>query len=106
MYDHFGQGLSDGIRAHVDDVDTQYVADMKSALDQLADPKLPIVVLAHSMGAMIATRFEELYPERVKAYAFSSPMYVHMPCGEHLFQVGRGRRVQDGELVLDGQGWG
>ncbi len=75
MFDHYGQGKSDGPRAHADDFDTQHVCDMKQVIEQLAEPGLPVVVMAHSMGAFVSTRFAQLHPGVVSAYAFSAPMY-------------------------------
>lgn len=75
MFDHYGQGFSNGPRAHADDFDAQHVCDMKAVIDQLAAPDLPVVVAAHSMGAFISTRLAQLHPELVRAYVLSAPMY-------------------------------
>ncbi len=75
MFDHYGQGRSDGPRAHADDFDTQHVCDMKRVIDKLADPKLPVAVAAHGMGGLVAARFAQLYPGAADVYALSSPMF-------------------------------
>ena len=56
--DHLGHGESDGERALVEDF-----ADVLADLDRLVDraaaehPGVPLVLLGHSMGGLIATRF-------------------------------------------------
>jgi lysophospholipase len=75
MFDHFGQGRSDGPRAHADDFEAQHVCDFGEVIDQLAPKDVPIVVGSHSMGGFVSTRFAQLHPGVAKAYVFGSPMY-------------------------------
>ncbi len=76
MYDHYGHGRSEGVRTWAESYDTYYVCDMKKMVDEVAVPMgLPVVVVAHSMGSGVATRYAELHPGGVVAYALSSPMY-------------------------------
>lgn len=82
MFDHYGQGRSGGPRAHADNFDDQHVCDMKNIIDELADATIPVAVIAHSMGGFVATRFAQLYPDAVSAFALSSPMYgIPLPGG-------------------------
>ena len=74
-FDHYGQGRSDGPRAHADDFDTQHVCDMKKVIDELTDSNLPVAVVAHSMGGFISTRLAQSYPDLADVYVFSAPMY-------------------------------
>ncbi len=75
MLDHFGQGRSDGVRAHADDFDTQHVCALKHIIETQVSGALPVFVMAHSMGGFVATRFAELYPKMVDGFVLSSPMY-------------------------------
>ncbi len=74
IYDHYGQGRSDGIRAHADDFDKQHACDMKAIIHQLASKKLPVAVMAHSMGGLVAVRMAQIYPDAAKVYVLGSPM--------------------------------
>lgn len=83
MFDHFGQGRSDGPRAHADDFEAQHVCDLGKIIEALAPAGVPIVIGSHSMGGFVATRFAELHPGLAVAYVFGSPMYrVPFPYSE------------------------
>ena len=64
--DHRGHGRSEGIRNYVDSFD-QYVEDEKKLYDIIKEkhPNLPIFLLGHSMGSLIAIyvikKYEDLY---------------------------------------------
>ena len=75
FYDHIGQGRSDGIRAHVNDVDAEHACDLREVIHQLTDPSLPRFILAHSMGSLATVRALQLEPDLAVAAAFSSPMW-------------------------------
>ena len=61
--DHMGHGLSDGERALITDF-----ADVVSDLRRLVDiatgeyPDLPVVMIGHSMGGLLTSRFAQTYP--------------------------------------------
>jgi acylglycerol lipase len=55
-YDLRGHGLSGGRRVYVDRFD-DYVKDLESAIDHLPDHGLPVVVMGHSMGALIVLSY-------------------------------------------------
>jgi len=75
MFDHYGQGRSTGVRAHSEGYDAQQVCFLKTVVDQVADPALPLVIVAHSMGGLIATRYVQENPTAARALVASSPMY-------------------------------
>ena len=75
FYDHIGQGRSDGTRAHVNDVDTEFACDLQEVVHQLTDETLPRFILAHSMGSLAVVRALQLEPDLAVAAAFSSPMW-------------------------------
>lgn len=52
-YDHHGHGRSGGIRGHVDSADV-YLDDVEDALLDLRDEGLPVILMAHSLGGLIA----------------------------------------------------
>lgn len=75
FYDHIGQGRSDGTRAHVNNVDTEFACDLQEVVQQLTDDSLPRFILAHSMGSLAVIRALQLDPDLAVAAAFSSPMW-------------------------------
>jgi alpha-beta hydrolase superfamily lysophospholipase len=60
--DHIGHGKSDGERVLVDDFE-QVVRDFHLLGEHAAesDPGLPVVLIGHSMGGMIAARYAQRY---------------------------------------------
>lgn len=73
--DHAGHGKSAGERALVRDYD-----DVVADLDQLVDTAaadhdgLPLVLVGHSMGGLIATRYTQLHGEKLAALVLSGPV--------------------------------
>lgn len=64
--DHIGHGHSDGERALI--VDFEHVVDdLRTLLDiALAEhPDLPVVMIGHSMGGLLSSRFAQRYPDRL-----------------------------------------
>ena len=72
--DHLGHGRSEGERAHVDDGE-----DFSSDLHRVAEraraehPGLPVVLIGHSMGGLIATRYAQRHPGELDALVLSGP---------------------------------
>jgi len=62
--DHIGHGHSDGERALI--ADFEHVVDDLATLVDLArgdHPGLPVIMLGHSMGGLLASRFAQRHPE-------------------------------------------
>jgi alpha-beta hydrolase superfamily lysophospholipase len=73
--DHHGHGLSEGERALVDDLDLG-VDDLHLVAEQAADadnPGLPTVLIGHSMGGLIATRYAQRFGDELAALVVSGP---------------------------------
>ncbi len=70
--DHRGHGKSDGKRNYVDYFD-QYIEDEKKLYDLIKDKhhNLPIFMLGHSMGSMIALVFTKKYEPLLKGLILS-----------------------------------
>ncbi len=72
--DHMGHGRSDGDRAIVTDFD-DVVADVDQLVDVVvaAHPELPVVMIGHSMGGLIGTRYAQTHGDRLRALVLSGP---------------------------------
>jgi alpha-beta hydrolase superfamily lysophospholipase len=73
--DHIGHGKSEGERVLVQDFE-DVVTDLR-ALDESArreHPDLPVVLLGHSMGGLIASRYAQRYGDTLAALVLSSPL--------------------------------
>lgn len=73
--DHIGHGLSDGERVLVENFE-DVVHDFR-LLDLTArreHPDLPIVLIGHSMGGMIAARYAQLHGDELAAVVLSGPV--------------------------------
>ena len=72
--DHRGHGRSQGARALVD-VDA-LVADVDRLVDEAvaAHPGLPVFVLGHSLGGMIAVRYALAHQQRLRGLLLSGPL--------------------------------
>lgn len=74
-HDHLGHGRSDGERVLVEDFEP--VVDDLHLLVQRAheeNPGLPLVLIGHSMGGMIAARYTQRHPETLTATVLSGPV--------------------------------
>lgn len=73
--DHLGHGKSDGERVVVSDFE-DVVTDLH-ALDDTARaewPGLPVVLVGHSMGGLIAARYAQRYGDTLAALVLSGPV--------------------------------
>ncbi|MEU6418848.1 alpha/beta hydrolase [Streptomyces spiralis] len=73
--DHMGHGRSAGERVVVTDfedvvTDVHAVADLARA----AHPRLPLVLVGHSMGGLISSRYAQRYGEELTALVLSGPV--------------------------------
>jgi alpha-beta hydrolase superfamily lysophospholipase len=69
--DHLGHGRSDGERALV--TDFEHIVDDLEAIAAIAEseyPGLPMVMIGHSMGGLLAARFVQRNPDRLAGAAF------------------------------------
>jgi alpha-beta hydrolase superfamily lysophospholipase len=73
--DHAGHGRSAGERVHVVEFD-EIVGDLRVVEEQAraAHPGLPLVLIGHSMGGMIAARYAQLYGAGLAALVLSAPV--------------------------------
>lgn len=72
--DHMGHGKSDGDRAILSDVD-DVVADVDQLVDvaDAAEPTIPLIMIGHSMGGLIATRYAQTHGDKLAALVLSGP---------------------------------
>jgi alpha-beta hydrolase superfamily lysophospholipase/acyl dehydratase len=86
--DHRGHGLSAGERALIADLD-DLVADLGAVIARARaeHPGLPLVVVGHSMGGMIATRYAQLHPGALAALVLSGPPVGGNPALEALLAL-------------------
>jgi alpha-beta hydrolase superfamily lysophospholipase len=80
--DHEGQGASaEGrLAAHIDDF-SYYVDDIDKLFDrvpELGRHKTPVFLMAHSMGGLIAARYAQEHPDKIKGLILGSPMLGHL----------------------------
>jgi alpha-beta hydrolase superfamily lysophospholipase len=73
--DHAGHGRSAGERVVIEDFE-DVVADVHAvaALARAAHPDVPVVVIGHSMGGMIAARYAQLHGDGLAALVLSGPV--------------------------------
>ncbi|MGW6199754.1 alpha/beta hydrolase [Kribbella sp. NPDC055110] len=86
--DHHGHGGSAGERAEIEDVD-KMVADLHKVADRLRSdhPGLPIVLIGHSLGGIIATRFAQSFPGELTALVLTGPVVGGNPGFEALLSM-------------------
>jgi alpha-beta hydrolase superfamily lysophospholipase len=86
--DHLGHGRSGGERMHIEDFEV--LVDDLDRVVQLATAgkaDLPIVLIGHSMGGMIATRYAQRHPERLAALVLSGPLLGPWPIAPMLLAM-------------------
>jgi alpha-beta hydrolase superfamily lysophospholipase len=72
--DHQGHGRSEGERVLVENMD-DLVADVRATANRAsaANPRLPLVLIGHSMGGIVATRYAQLHGDGLAALVLSGP---------------------------------
>jgi alpha-beta hydrolase superfamily lysophospholipase len=73
--DHMGHGRSAGERVLIEDYE-EVVTDLQTVAGDAAAayPDLPVVLIGHSMGGMIATRYAQRYGAELAALVLSGPV--------------------------------
>jgi alpha-beta hydrolase superfamily lysophospholipase len=73
-YDHRGHGRSEGVRCHVDRFD-ELLDDLERILDAVRGehPELPVTLIGHSMGGLVALAFLAARKPRVARAVTSGP---------------------------------
>lgn len=86
--DHAGHGESDGERVLIEDFEP--VVDDVRLLDQQAReeyPDLPVVMIGHSMGGMIAARYAQRFGTTLAAVVLSGPVLGTWPVLDDLLPL-------------------
>jgi len=86
--DHYGHGHSAGEPGLVDDVEA-FVDDLHLVADlaRSEHPGLPVVLIGHSLGGMIATRFAQRHADELTALVLSDPFIGGNPAFEQLLAL-------------------
>lgn len=73
--DHQGHGHSEGERVLIEDIES-VVADLRCLAEQAVEefPGLPVVLIGHSMGGLIAARYAQHYGAALAALVLSAPV--------------------------------
>lgn len=80
--DHRGSGMSGGLRGHVDDF-SKFYRDLKYFVDNVVrkeNKNVPIILIGHSLGGLIAELYALEYPEDITGLILSAPaLYSVIP---------------------------
>ncbi len=73
--DHVGHGRSEGERALITSIDLA-AEDLHQLIESISTQHsgLPIALVGHSMGGLIATRYAQLHGDRLAAVVLSAPL--------------------------------
>lgn len=79
--DHRGHGLSEGKRGHISSF-SEYTEDLKTLIKVVKkeNQSMPIILLGHSMGGVIACQYALKYPQDISGLILSSAGLI--PAGE------------------------
>lgn len=71
--DHRGHGRSEGKPGHIDRF-TDYTSDLKRFMEivRYEQPDIPLILMGHSMGGLIAFHYALQYPDDIEALILSS----------------------------------
>jgi alpha-beta hydrolase superfamily lysophospholipase len=86
--DHYGHGNSAGERALVSDIEA-YVDDLHQVAEHAIaqHPGLPVVLIGHSLGGVIATRYAQRHMPELAALVLSAPVIGGNPGFEPLLAM-------------------
>ena len=76
IHDHRGHGRSQGKRGHINDFD-DYIQDLNILIEMARTDRtdgLPLLLLGHSMGGLIALSFARKHPRYIDGLIVSSPL--------------------------------
>jgi alpha-beta hydrolase superfamily lysophospholipase len=73
-YDQRGHGQSGGVRGYCDRFQ-QFVDDLALVVERARDGQLPVFILAHSFGALVAPFFALQHPTALTGMVLSSPWW-------------------------------
>jgi alpha-beta hydrolase superfamily lysophospholipase len=92
--DHRGHGRSDGPRAFIEDMDN-VVADVDTLVDRVTvtEPGVPVFMVGHSMGGLVALRYALAHQERLAGLVLSSALAQLDAVPKPLQLVGRALSV-------------
>jgi alpha-beta hydrolase superfamily lysophospholipase len=85
--DHHGHGRSEGERVLTTDIQ-DYVTDLGTVIERTSGKHgLPTVLIGHSMGGLIATRFAQQSPSALAALVLSGPVIGGNPGFAQLLEL-------------------
>ncbi len=86
--DHQGHGKSEGERALIEDFE-EIITDLHTVTQQALEKYsgLPVVLIGHSMGGMIAARYGQRYGNELVALVLSGPMFGSRAMVEQLLSL-------------------
>ncbi len=86
--DHHGHGRSEGERVSVGDTE-DFTLDLDALVEQARaeHPGLPLVLIGHSMGGLIATRYAQRHAGKLAALVLSGPVIGGNPAFEQLLAM-------------------
>src|SRR5215210_5429594 len=86
--DHRGHGRTDGATGRVDDAEAM-VDDLHDVAEQARaeHPGLPLALLGHSMGGLLATRYAQRHPGELAALVLSGPLIGANPIVAELLKL-------------------
>jgi acylglycerol lipase len=90
-YDHRGHGLSDGLPGHVESFD-EYEEDLRKLIASVRErnQSLPLFLIGHSMGGLIALRYLARRDGDVEGAIISAPLIeVAVPVPAHKLMIAR-----------------
>jgi alpha-beta hydrolase superfamily lysophospholipase len=87
-HDHVGHGRSEGERVLIHDFD-DVVDDLHEVIDRAREqhPELPVVLVGHSMGGLIAARYAQRFGDELTALVLSGPVLGRWAAAEQLVDL-------------------
>lgn len=86
--DHQGHGASEGERAVIEDFE-DVITDLHTVTQRASEKYngLPVILIGHSMGGMIAARYGQRYGHELVALVLSGPMFGSRALVEQLLSM-------------------